>query len=175
MKIHPFYQKNYIFCPRCGARLEPAKSHLHCPQCGFDVYFKSAPTVSIFVEQNGQVLLAKRKIDPFQGWWDAVGGFVEVGETVEQACHREMKEETGVEIEIGQYLSNYPDEYQGSPVLNFGFSADFVAENDGGSPQLSAADDVAKLHWFDLDQLPKKIAFESVKQLLADYVKLLKT
>lgn len=56
-------------------------------------------TVDCIVFNNDSVVLIRRGFEPFKGWYALPGGFVEIGESVEQACIREMKEETGLEID----------------------------------------------------------------------------
>lgn len=72
-----------------------------------DKYPKLA--VDILVEENGKILLIKRNFEPFKGKWALPGGFVELGETVEQAAVREAEEETGLEVELEGILGVYSD------------------------------------------------------------------
>ena len=66
-------------------------------------------TVDAVVITGEGVVLIKRKNPPFQGMWALPGGFVEVGETTEEACVREVEEETGLEVEIVKLLGVYSD------------------------------------------------------------------
>ena len=70
---------------------------------------KNKPIVasSALVEKNGKILLVKRRFQPHPGWWALPGGIVEYGETVEETAIREIKEETGVDIEIKKLLGVY--------------------------------------------------------------------
>ena len=65
-----------------------------CPNCDFVFYNNPAPCVSLLFYQDGQVLLARRGIEPQKGKWDLVGGFINTGESGEAAAVREAKEET---------------------------------------------------------------------------------
>lgn len=65
--------------------------------------------VDVLVEENGKILLIKRNFDPFKGKWALPGGFIEYKETVEQAAVREVKEETGIDVELEGLLGVYSD------------------------------------------------------------------
>jgi 8-oxo-dGTP diphosphatase len=56
--------------------------------------------------KNGEILLLKRNVEPFKGFWHVVGGHVEENETLKEALQREFKEETNLDVEIGQILGN---------------------------------------------------------------------
>ena len=166
--MHPFYSTNYHFCPRCKAKLKLNGDSLHCQRCEFDIYINPAPATAIFVIKNNQVLLAKRKIDPKKGTWDSPGGFVEVGESIEAGAIREMKEETNLDVRVVEIFGSHPDSYDGKPT----FTVAVLAEIIGGEP--IPADDVASLHWVDLDKIPNDFGFESVKLLLHNLLKKIK-
>ncbi len=100
--------------------------------------------------RDGRVLLARRARPPQQGLWDTPGGFVEPGELPEDAVVRELREETGLEVEpvrlIGFFLDRYGDD--GVSTLNIHYEARVL----GGEE--SPADDVSELGWFPLDAIP---------------------
>ena len=162
--MHPYFAENYQYCPRCGAEFiveeDQEKSRFFCPACGFIVYPQSAPTTTVVLLKNDRLLVAKRAIDPFKGGWDLIGGFVNPGESFEEAAIREVKEETGLTIKIVRFIGSCPDEYDGKPTLTVGFLGEIV------EGEVEPKDDVASLHWLELDQLPKKFAFESVDRVL---------
>lgn len=66
-------------------------------------------TVDVIVQTEEGVVLVKRKNNPFKRKWAIPGGFVKEGETVEQAACREVKEETGLEVELGGIVGIYSD------------------------------------------------------------------
>jgi len=58
-----------------------------------------------FLAKNGKMFLIKRNVEPFKGFWGCVGGFVETNETPQEALMREFKEETDLDVEVGEYIS----------------------------------------------------------------------
>lgn len=67
-----------------------------CPDCGHVVYLNPVPSVAVILFREGRVLLVRRNIEPAIGLWCLPGGFIEAGETAEQAVVREVQEETGL-------------------------------------------------------------------------------
>jgi len=140
------------YCPRCSAELQGDTASKKCPSCGSAYYAHSAPAVSALVVEDGRVLLARRAFEPDAGLWDTPGGFLEEGEEPQEGLRRELKEETGFEIEPGRFLGTYLDTYGEGPtaasVLNLVYEAAVV------SGEMHAADDVSELRWFAADELP---------------------
>ena len=85
------------FCRRCGSALtQQTASYYICAQ-NHKLYVNAAPTVAVFfLTEDNHVLLSIRGIEPFKGKLDTFGGFVDDGETVEQAAVRELQEELGL-------------------------------------------------------------------------------
>jgi 8-oxo-dGTP diphosphatase len=96
--------KDYSFCPICGTSLRIAmieeKERKYCPQCDFVDYKNPLPVALAIAIRGKDFLLIKRGIPPSKGVWASPSGFIEVGETAEEACLRELKEEAGVSGEI---------------------------------------------------------------------------
>jgi ADP-ribose pyrophosphatase YjhB (NUDIX family) len=142
-------------CPRCGHDLERREhGHLACPGCGSNYYANSAPAVQGLLERDGRVLLGRRAIEPRLGMWDIPGGFLEEGEEPLDGLRRELREETGLEVEPVEWLGAYLDPYDDHWVLGLSWLV-----RGEGVPQ--AADDVAELAWFGPDELPGEMAFGS--------------
>lgn len=121
-------------------------------------------TVDAVIERNGEILLVKRGNPPFEGMHALPGGFVDSGETVEEAVVREMSEETGLRTEVVRVLGVYSDpkrDPRGHTV-----SVVFELKAKGGVPK--AGDDAAEAAFFPLDRLPP-LAFDHCR-VVRDYM-----
>jgi ADP-ribose pyrophosphatase YjhB (NUDIX family) len=152
-------------CPRCRSQLEQLERSVRCPSCGLEEYANPVPTASALVRDgDGRILLARRAAEPGAGLWDLVGGFMDEGEDPLDTLRRELREETGLEAEPGEYLAAIPDRYGDGGVwtLNLYWEASLAA----GEPR--PADDVAELAWFPRDALPPRseFAFANTVELL---------
>ena len=96
--------KEYVFCPICGTTLQmgmiEGKERKYCPECDFVDYKNPLPVALAIAVKDKDFLLIKRGLPPRKGMWASPSGFIEIGETAEDACLRELKEETGVSGEI---------------------------------------------------------------------------
>jgi ADP-ribose pyrophosphatase YjhB (NUDIX family) len=154
-------------CPRCGADLTGDFSRLVCGECGFVVYASSKPTVGALCIDDGRVLLTRRAIEPFRGLWDVPGGFLEEGEDPRDGLRRELREETGLDVEPQRFLGVWIDRYGGDSTAAATLNLFWTARVVGGNP--APADDVSELRWFDRGELPPpaELAFETVPLVLA--------
>ena len=153
------------FCAYCGEKLieKPfqGKNHWYCQPCDRIHYENPFPAVAaLLTNQKGQLLLVKRAVEPAKGQWCLPGGFIEIDESIEEAVLRELREETGVEGEIGQLVDFFS---QRSPLygalLIFGYRVTLI----GG--ELQAGDDAQEARFFDINNLPP-IAFLSHQRLI---------
>lgn len=103
--------KNYKFCPNCSDKLQnkvlEGKNRLLCDRCGFIFWNNPKPTTSIILEKEGKILLLQRSQEPFRNYWVLPGGYVEYDEEPKSTIKRETKEETGLEITVGNIMSVY--------------------------------------------------------------------
>jgi ADP-ribose pyrophosphatase YjhB (NUDIX family) len=94
----------YQYCPICSTALESGviegKERRFCTYCGFIDYKNPLPVAVAIAVKEKKILLIKRGIAPKKGVWGPPSGFIEVGETPEEACLRELKEETGVSGQV---------------------------------------------------------------------------
>lgn len=119
------------------------------------------PTVDVIIEVSGGIVLILRKNPPFG--WAIPGGFVDYGESVEQAAVREANEETGLHVTLTRLLGVYSDPARDP--RQHTISTVFVARA-GGTPV--GQDDAAQAGVFTRDTLPEKIAFDH-RKILEDY------
>jgi len=138
---------------------------LDCPTCGTPViqYRNPFPTVDIIIEYRGGIILIERKNPPLG--WALPGGFVDYGESLEDAARREAREETSLEISGLRLVGCYSDPLRDSRFHTI--STVYAAQASGTA---TAADDAASLAVFTLDQLPQVLCFDHA-QILADYAR----
>lgn len=163
-------------CPVCAGDLEPvqdepdAQPHVVCRgRCGARWYAGPKPTASLLVERadDGRLMLVRRAKEPFKDCWDTPGGFVEEGEEPDEAAVREIKEETGLDVRVTEFLGAFRDTYDGNPpqhTMNLFWRA--VCEDpDDAEP----ASDVSEIGWFLREELPpaEELAFECVPRAIA--------
>jgi 8-oxo-dGTP diphosphatase len=160
--------EGWRFCPRCRAALTGGEKRLECPACGFIVYAGSKATASaLVVDGEGRLLLGRRAAEPFRGRWDTPGGFLEEGEHPLDGLRRELREETGLEIDPVDFLGVWMDRYGGDSTAQATLNLYWTARMVSGEPV--PADDVSELAWFAPDELPppEETAFENVPKVLA--------
>ena len=143
-------------CPHCGKSLGPCRNPL--------------PTVDTIIYYPGQgILLIKRR--NFPHGWALPGGFVDPGESVEQAAIRETLEETGLEVELTGIAGVYSDPSRDP--RQHTISTVFTAKSLKDTLP-SAGDDAVDAKIFPLDDLPEKIAFDH-RTIIADFTNRLKS
>ena len=155
------------FCPACGERLDKKEDHMACPACRRRHYQNAKPCVGGLVLRDGRLMLVKRGRDPFVGWWDVPGGFLNVHEHPENAVRRELLEETGLIVEPGKLIGIYLDTYQFGEDTHATLNLFYECAVVGGVERFG--DDAIELKWFALDALPTSIAFASARKMLVDW------
>ena len=101
----------YIFCPQCSQKLVLKtidKSVVKaCENCDFIYWNNPIACVSVVLHQNDKVLMLQRANEPFKKFWVLPGGFMNINETPEEAIKREVKEETGLDIQVDGIVGAY--------------------------------------------------------------------
>lgn len=140
------------------------KKTIRCPRCQseIEIYRNPIPTVDIIIEIDSKgIILIKRKNPPFG--WALPGGFVDYGESLEEAAKREAKEETNLEIYSLRQFHTYSDPSRDP--RHHSISTVYIAKAKG-IPQ--AKDDALEIGIFNESNLPEEIAFDH-RQILKDY------
>jgi NAD+ diphosphatase len=105
----------FRYCPKCGAAAlrTVGDKLLRCEACSFEFYLNVAAAVAgLIVDGQGRLLITVRGKEPGKGKWDLPGGFVDPGESAEEALRREVHEEVGLEVTAMQYLGSHPNTYE---------------------------------------------------------------
>ncbi len=152
------------FCQRCGHALAEkaigGSTRRHCPACGQVVFLDPKLAAVVLVEARGKLVLVKRAIEPALGRWSFPSGYVDRGEAVEDAARREVKEETGLDVELTDFVGLYSG--TGETVALAVYTAKVV----GGT--LSPGSEVQKADLFHPDDLPP-LPFPHDDQILQDW------
>lgn len=144
-----------------------AERGVECAACGFVAYANPAPTAcALCVDERGRLLLARRAHPPYEGRWDTPGGFLEEDEHPLEALRRELREETGLDVEPGRFFGVWMDQYSEDGTGPWTLNLYWLARVEGGDER--AADDVSELRWFRRDELPAgdELAFRNVADVL---------
>lgn len=156
------WDRDHQFCSRCGATPEtlPHERTKKCPNCGLSSYPRLSPAIIVRVRRGDEILLARAHRWP-PGMYSVLAGFVEPGETLEEAVAREVYEEVGLQVENIRYFGSQPWPFPNSLML--GFTADYA----GGELRLEEAE-IEDARWYPLDQLPKIPPKISIARRLID-------
>lgn len=157
-----YWDQNTKFCGVCGGPMRfDTDISKKCEHCGKEVWPQLATAVIVLVRKDKEVLLvhAKNFRTDFYG---LVAGFVETGETLEEAVHREVMEETGLHIKNLKYFASQPWPYP------CGLMVGFIADYDGGKIHLQRSE-LSKGSWFDKDHLPQIPEKLSIARQLIDH------
>jgi len=155
----------YKYCPKCSCfDLMMEGKDYKCESCKFMFWQNSKPTVTAMIIRNGKVLLGKRNIEPYKGYWDLPGGFLNDGEHPEKGLKREMKEELGVESEIKKFIGVFIDRFKDQDDWYNALCLHYLVKITKGEPK--PLEEVSELRWFPLKNLPKRISFKSNRKVL---------
>lgn len=142
------WQDKHQYCGSCGAKMDPSATEhaMRCEPCNINNYPRISPCIIVVVTRGDECLLARQPSWP-EGMFSTLAGFIEAGESAEQALHREVFEEVGVQITNIRYLGSQSWPYPGQLML--GFIADAVTDEivvDGV--------EISEAHWCRYDDLP---------------------
>jgi NAD+ diphosphatase len=160
------WTRTHRFCGRCGEPTEavPGERARRCRACGLSAFPRLAPAVITLIERDdGKALLARGVAFPLP-MFSCIAGFVEPGETIEDAVHREIREEVGVEVRDLRYFGSQPWPFPHS--LMIGFHARYAA----GDVVIDERE-IAEAGWFGVDELPMiPSAISIARKLIDDWI-----
>ena len=160
----------FKFCPLCKVSLcrrqVDGRKRLACQKCGWIYYENPLPVVvCVLRDKEGKILVAKRNLTPGKNKWALPGGFIELDETPETACLRELKEETGLKGKIKELIGIYIQKtrYYGS-LLVIGYEVTIFKKS------LSLNSELKEAKFFSKKDLPI-IPFLSHREIIKEVVK----
>ncbi|NHI92695.1 MAG: NUDIX hydrolase [Candidatus Lokiarchaeota archaeon] len=125
-------------------------------------------TIDAIIMENGKILLIQRGKPPFIGSWALPGGHIDLGEIVEDAVIREIKEETNAEVKIDKLFNVYshPDRDPRGHYITIVYSCSIKDKNQ----KILGGDDAIKAQFFDIEEINKiKLAFDH-KEIINDFL-----
>jgi NAD+ diphosphatase len=168
-----FPQKVIRYCPKCGGAefLYKSDNSFLCEKCNFHLYVNaSAAVAALIVNDKGELLLARRAIEPQKGMLDLPGGFVDVMESAEKALCREIKEELNLEVAELSYFMSYPNEYVfgGLSVFTLDLAYVCIVESFEG---IDAKDDISGFEFIHPDNISfEQICSGSMRYIVQTYI-----
>jgi NADH pyrophosphatase NudC (nudix superfamily) len=159
-------------CPRCGGEslFWPSAKNFECADCSFVLYLNMAAAVAVIMECRGKILFGVRKHEPMRGMLDLPGGFVDPGESAEEAARREVKEELNIHIHDMRYLFSFPNRYPHRGMVYDTLDLIFLVQWDQ-PPEVQAADDLADVMWVTREAVEyERIGFDSLRRAVRRYL-----
>ena len=157
------WARNHRFCGACGKPMTPVAGEraMRC-ECGHVAYPRIAPAMMVLVKNGDAILLARNAAVPAGGRMSALAGFLEPGESVEEAIHREVFEEVGLQVKDLKYFASQSWPFPGSLMVAF------TAEYASGEIRVDK-DEIAEAHWFGPgDRLPELPPTQSISRALIE-------
>ena len=144
------WRRNHKFCSHCGTatQVHATEYAMVCPACGYHQYPRVNPCViTVITRREDEILLAKNAKN-VRAMYGLIAGFVEVGETLEEAVRRETEEEVGLKVKNIQYLASQPWPFPSNLMIAF------KAEYASGELQLQE-EEISDAAFFKFDALPE--------------------
>ena len=170
---NPLYR--FLFCPLCGSHHfeEHSWNARRCKDCGFTLYTNPrGATVAVIVNEKDELLVGTRVNEPAKGTYDLVGGFMDLGETAEQAMLREIEEESGIKVSESQlrYLFSQPNQYPYSGIVCHTIDLFFECRIDSRT-QIKSMDDISGLRWIPIREVEAQLfGLDSVRTGIMRYL-----
>ena len=166
--------KKLIYCSKCGQKNNFGKidgrERYHCPECKTIHYQNPKPTATLILPKEDTILFVRRAFEPEKGSWSLPGGFLELGETLEEGAKRELKEETNLNGEVVKLLgtcSHFNSIF--GDVLLIG-----MVMNVTNWDELQTGDDAYDATFFKINEYPA-LAFECHQKIFNMYINKVKT
>jgi NAD+ diphosphatase len=143
-----WYSQNK-YCGKCGSKTQEKTDEraLICPDCNTIVFPKISPAVIVAIICNDKILLAHNS-NFLNNWFSLVAGYADIGESLEEAVIREVKEEVGLDVKNIRYYKSQPWPYSGSMMIGF------FAEADNAQMIRIDNKEITEAGWFSRGNLP---------------------
>ena len=173
---HPL--DKFRYCPVCGSAnwAEHNFKSKQCADCGFVYYANPSSATAAFILRTApdgreELLAVRRAKEPQKDTLDLPGGFVDIGEDIEQGMRREIEEETGLKVDKIDYLFSTPNEYLYSGILIYTIDSDYLVRVPYGVEAVGA-DDAADARWIALDEVnPDDFGLLSIRRAVIRFLK----
>lgn len=156
------YHREHQFCGKCGTEMENRESELAkiCPSCSFISFPRLSPAVIMSVIRGNSILLARAPRFP-AGVYSTLAGFVEPGETLEEAVCREIREEVDISVKNIRYVASQPWPFPHSIMIGF------TSEYESGEIKIDD-NEIEDAGWFSINDLPRLPSKITIARLLID-------
>ncbi len=157
------WEQTHRYCGKCGSSTQDLSGERAkvCPECGFISYPRICPAVITAVFKENKILLAHAR--SFKGdMHSLIAGFVEAGETLEEAVEREIMEEIGIKVKNVEYWGSQPWPYPNSLMLGF------TAEYESGEINVDGIE-ISHADWYDVENLPELPPKVSIARKIIDW------
>lgn len=161
----------FIYCPKCssGNLVNRDNKSISCKDCDYIFYQNNASAVAVVIRHENKIVLVKRARNPKKGMLDFPGGFVDPLESLEDAVHREIFEELGIELENVEYLDSAPNVYEYRGVTYLTTDCFFTCRAKDIS-KMKPADDVSDYILIDPKDIAiDQLAFESAIKIVTKH------
>lgn len=152
------------FCGRCGAKTSYSTSEraMVCDHCKNAIYPKISPVVIVAVSDGNRLLMARNLDHPDKSRLFLISGFVEIGESLEQAVEREVMEEAGIHVKNIKYFASQPWPFSDSLI------AGFTAELDGDAKLHIQESEIETATWVNREDIPEYDTSVSISSCLIE-------
>lgn len=157
------WDKKTQFCGACGTktRQRTHERSKECPECGQLFFPKISPAIIVLIEKDDRILMARSPHFP-EGLYGLIAGFVEPGESIEEAVVREVYEEVGIFIKDIEYFGSQPWPYPDSLMIGF------IAKHSHGEICVDNVE-IEAAGWFTHDEMPSVPGIDSISGRLVSY------
>lgn len=167
---YALFLRTHKYCGQCGSQMHKVswEMAMHCHNCQHRCYPRVSPCIIVSIYRDNEILLAMGTRHKDIGMYSTLAGFVESGESLEEAVHREVKEEVGVNIKNIRYFDSQAWPFPHSIMVGY------IAEHASGAINIDD-DEICDANWYQIDQLPKiPPTFSIAGRLIEETIKIIK-